>query len=146
MKLMACAVVAMSMLAGAAQAGEWRLIAVNKSVAMLVDTSTVRVSPYSQKKLAWVVELYPETNKYGEDYALINYEYDCSSLISTVVSMVTYGVDSSPVMTFPDRKPPAAVVPDSFGHKALKAVCDGSSVPPVGYIWQALEVYRTMEW
>jgi len=141
MKLMACAVVAMSMLAGAAQAGEWRLVFLSSNRVDLVDMSTIRNIPYTQKKLAWTAQLLPSTNSKGIDYFLVQYEFDCGSMTSSALSFNTYNLDGL-LSASNERIREEHVIPESIGYGLFKATCDGSDQRYFSSVREALEIYR----
>lgn len=142
MKIMACAVTAMSLLAGAAQAGEWRLAAIGDGTAMFVDTSTIRNSPSGDKKFAWVAFVHSETNEDGLDYSLARSEYNCSEMTETQVSLVGYGPSDQILFSSSERLDVEAVIPDTNGYDIFRFVCDGSDVNPVSTVQEALAFYR----
>lgn len=125
MKLMACAVVAMSMLAGAAQAGDWRLIGVNEGSITLIDASSLRSDRYSAS--AWVAFFYGTSHTDPDvDYAMMRTEFGCSSGSLRMTYLYNYRADGSIVrsseMTAPSNVPP----PDSVGASIVRAACEGA--------------------
>lgn len=144
MKLMACAVVATSMLASAAHAGEWRLLKADQAKAFLVDTSTVRSIPHTQKKVAWGAQLLPAANQKGEDYYVIQYEFDCVAMTVADLSFNAYTEKGGILSSENTPTRPIPVIPDSVGHSMFRAVCDGSDANYFNTVMEAIDVYRTV--
>lgn len=142
MKLMARAILAMSMIAGTAQAGDWRAVVIDNEVGMLVDTSTIRNLPYGKKKVAWVARLFPATNEHGTDYTLAQTEFDCSMMTTALLSFHLYSADERVIDSATSRRPAEPVVPDTRGHAVYKAVCEGTDNPASDTVAEALEIYR----
>lgn len=142
MKLMACAVAGMTMLAGAAQAGEWRAVVIDEEVGMLLDTSTIRNLPYSQKKVAWTATLFPVTEDDGGDYYKVQTEYDCAAMTSAQLSLFAYGVEDKVIGSSTSKKAPQPVIPDTRGYDMYRAVCDGIDTPVSDNVRNALKLYR----
>lgn len=142
MKLMVGAVIAATLVAGAAHAGEWRAVSIDPEVGMLVDTSTIRNLPYGQKKVAWTATLFPSTDDQGADYYKVQTEYDCSAMTGAQLSLFVYGPDDSVIDSSTSRKAPQPVIPDTRGHDMYRAVCDGSDLPAAENVRSALQIYR----
>ena len=116
MRFLACAVVAISMLAGAAQAGEWRLTAISSASAYLVDMSTIRNVPYTRKKVAWTAQLLPVTSVEGNDYYITQYEFDCDEVTFADLSFHEYGVGRKHPKSNNMRLSAKPVIPDTNAH------------------------------
>lgn len=142
MKLFACAVTAMSLLAGAAQAGEWRVADVDGTIAVFVDTSTIRKLPYSNKKVAWVAYVYPNTQDNGADYILAQSEYDCSAMTEATSVVIGYDLNGVSLHTSREKLPLESVIPDTRGHAVYRAVCEGIDKPASETVGEVLAIYR----
>lgn len=142
MKLMVCAVAAMSMAAGTVQAGEWRMASIDAGAAILVDTSTIRTLPYSEKKVAWAAHVLPATSTDGEDYYLVQSEFDCLNMTATEMSFYSYSVEDEALSSSSARQRTEAIIPDSRGHDVFRVVCNGSDQVAADTVRDALIVYR----
>lgn len=120
MKLVGCAALALAMIAGAANAGDWRLTTASSKGAIGVDLETVRVD---SPRRAWTVVLFPETNSTGADYALVRVEIDCVAETMAKTNYAVYNAAGSSIERndrFESSKP---VIPDSGEASILDAVC-----------------------
>jgi len=133
---------AVSFVAGTAQAGEWRVANVDEKTLMLVDTSTVRKAPYSQKKVAWAAWLFSHQAEDGADYFKIQIEADCSVMDIAYLALYRYGVDGSVIGSEVGAGPPNPVIPDTKGQDLFRVICDGSDSVAFDTVQDALEIYR----
>lgn len=122
MRLIVFAVLAISTLASAAQAGDWRLAVVGRSSGLAVDLSTLVVD--GTKTTAWTAVVLSSTVA-DFDYALVRYEYDCRRRTSAKLVSIYY--DASGQMTNRNDTPMAAVAiaPDSNEVFLMDAACFG---------------------
>lgn len=144
MKFVACAGLAMSLIAGAASAGDWRLVSVGRSGATAVDvTSVVRSGDIAT---GWTAVFLP-IRRDGMDYALIRQEYGCRETTSTFLSVVSYDEDGQVVDRSDRRRPTISIAPDSNEILMMKAVCSGEFQVPDVEGWDSakalLRDYRT---
>lgn len=121
MKLMACAVVAMSMLAGAAQAADWRIYSGDSEGVLAVDISSIRIGP--RYRTAWLAQVEKVTSELGYDYALIRTEVDCVSETSARTTFTAYKEGGVNIHTSHERTPHRSHPPQSHGEAAIRAVC-----------------------
>ncbi|WP_242076577.1 surface-adhesin E family protein [Brevundimonas diminuta] len=121
MKLVGCAVLALSLIAGTANAAEWSLLYANKEVAFAFDAASIK--QVAGRKLAWVAFIYPDKNL-GSDYSLERWEFDCAREMTTVTSFVAYDIEGQVTTSNDQRQRTLAAVPESPGKMALDAVCD----------------------
>jgi len=144
MKLLTCAVMAVSMIAGAASASDWRLISVGRTGATGVDISTVSRS--GDKAVAWTAIFLPLTVS-EMDYALIRQEYECGAKTSRFLSVISYDEHGQVQARSDEPRAAISIAPDSNEMLMLKAVCFNEFLQddPVGWTsaMALLQDYRT---
>ncbi|MGU3455070.1 surface-adhesin E family protein [Brevundimonas naejangsanensis] len=118
----------MSLVAGAAHAGDWRVVGASDNAITLIDASSLRSGTYSTS--AWVGFIYgsDRTNTDPDpdiDFAVVRTEFICSSGTMRMAYLYNYRADGSLVrsseMTEGFKVPP----PDSLGNSVVLAACDG---------------------
>lgn len=124
---------ALSMIAGGASAGEWRLTSVNESGAIGVDMATARGENIRR---VWGAALFPETNAGGVDYVLMRFQIDCASETMGQTSVVAYSADGVQIDRTDLPAVPKAVVPDTGESSVLDAVCFNKFVSPDDTGWE----------
>ena len=130
MKFAASAAIASTLVAGAAEAGEWVVVGGASDLAVGVDLATVRPEQtYSRSRMsAWAVFVTRETKPMGEyeyDYAVIRYVVDCDRMATALGRTAFYKLGGSqPVYHFegyPTQFEDA--LPDSHAYSVSDAVC-----------------------
>lgn len=126
MKVITGAVMAMWTLAGAAQAGDWRVVGLNDSSVTLIDASSIRTTS-SVGTTAWIGLVHIGEKDDGVDYTMIRTDFLCGSGMMRLVHTYKYRSDGSLVTSFPmttqTMQPPP---PDSVGAEFIRAVCEGA--------------------
>lgn len=133
MKLVGCAVMALTMIAGSASAGDWRLTSVNESGAVGVDMATARGENIRR---VWGTALFPETNAGGVDYVLMRFQIDCAAETMAQTSVAAYSAAGVQIDRFDLPTAPKAVVPDTGESSILDAVCFNKFVSPDDVGWE----------
>jgi len=136
MKVMVCVAMGLSLVASAAQAGDWRLATVNSKGAIGVDLETVRGV---NLRRAWTVALFPETNSTGADYALVRVEVDCVAETMVKTSFAVYNVAGSLIERNDRAELPRAVIPDTGEASILEAVCFNRFIIPDDSGWTGVK-------
>ncbi len=121
MKLMACAVAAMSMLASVAHAGDWRIVTINNTGAFGVDFGSVRTE--AKGLSAWVLAVNPTPDNKGVGYSLIRTLFDCQRDESAFTTIVEYAEDGTSLGSVSGRVEWTPLVPDSVGYANMRAAC-----------------------
>lgn len=129
---MACAVVAMSMMAGAAQAGDWRLVNNADSGAEFLDVSAIQTMPTGKKK-AWTGIAWPRQRD-GDDYMVIHNEFDCAGQTHRMLAMYIYDGSGRLLRSGAIEESAEPVAPDSNNHGMFRAVCLRSDYGPRGFV------------
>ncbi|MFK0297976.1 surface-adhesin E family protein [Brevundimonas sp. NPDC090276] len=142
MKIMTCAVAASMLLAGAAQAGEWRIIGADQATATFLDTSTIRIPAQGAKKTAWLAHGLAATDAQGIDYFMTQIEFDCAAMTLAEQSVHAYSLAGQVVESSTTRKPAEPVIPDTRGQQMHRAVCDGTDVAASERVTEVLALYR----
>ncbi|MNQ74868.1 hypothetical protein D3C85_896380 [compost metagenome] len=142
MKIMTCALAASMLLAGAAQAGEWRTVGADQATATFLDTSTIRTPAQGAKKLAWLAHGLAATDAQGIDYFMTRIEFDCSAMTIAEQSVYAYSLAGQIMGSSTTPKPAEPVIPDSRGQQMHRAVCDGTDVAASERVTEVLALYR----
>lgn len=142
MRLMAGAVMAMSMLAGAAHAGEWRVISSNQTAADFLDIASMRTLP-GNKKLVWTAIGWAQMND-GGDYMVIQKEFDCNSGTEAMRFAYIYDGSDKVIRSGAIEEDAKPLAPDSIGYAMFEAVCEQGSYGPSSFanVRQGLDNYR----
>lgn len=123
MKLIAGAVMAMSMLAGAAHAADWHVYSADVTGFMAIDISSIRIGP--RYRTAWFAQAETVTSELGYDYALVRTEVDCAAETSARISFTAYRQGGENIVSNHDRMPHRSPPPQTHGEAAIRAVCSG---------------------
>lgn len=145
MKIMACAVVAMTMVANAANAGDWRLVTINNTGAFGVDFGSVKKEPRGVS--AWIVSVNPEPDEKGVGYSLVRTLFDCQREESAMTYIAEYTDDGANLGSFSGSVEWTPLVPDSVGHASMRAACFSDAHGDSGWVSPAafVSAYRTVQ-
>ncbi len=131
MKVMVCVAMGLSLMAGAAQAGDWRLITINDSGAFGVVYETIRQE--GRDLSAWILAVKPIVGADGVSFVLFKTLFDCDQQESAFASVMEYAEDGASISSSSGAKAWAPVVPDSVGHATLRAVCHQETYGDTGW-------------
>ena len=122
MRLLACAVAAVSMLAGGAQAGDWRMMIAKDGAYAWVQESDIRGT---QIKTAWVSIVYSKSTPAtgSVDIVLTKVEFDCEGGELRNLSLSAQMIDGTNVYIDNTVTPWGYVAPESFAEYWMKAIC-----------------------
>jgi len=121
MKLMACAVMAMSLAAGAAQAADWRLVTINNGGAFGIDYNSIR--PEARGISAWILTVTAKVNEEGVSFMMLRTHFDCEREETAFSSIVDYAEDGTNLSSLTGAKEWKPVIPDSVGYMNMRAAC-----------------------
>lgn len=120
MKLMVCAVMAMSLAAGVAQAGDWREIGQADNKVWAVDISSIRES--GRIKRAWFAVVDGEVRN-GIEYSMNYNAVSCDEWAWGTDRYVAYTPDGSVKFSNSEPNRLQVPVPGSIGEKVVTAIC-----------------------
>ncbi|MCZ4108571.1 hypothetical protein O3U67_10805 [Brevundimonas diminuta] len=121
MKLMVGAVIAATLVAGAAHAGDWRLVNDANGGAEFLDISSIQTTQ-TGKTTVWTGMAFPRAND-GADYNVVHNEFDCVSRTHRMLSMYIYNSRGQLLRSGSIEEAAMPVIPDTNGHGMLQAVC-----------------------
>lgn len=120
MKLGMLVAVAATMMSGAANAADWRLVGVGRGGATAIDISSVSRS--GNLAVVWTALLFSAARD-RTDYILVRQEYDCRQVTSTFLSTISYDEEGMMIERNDGRRSRAHVAPDTMEMQLLEAAC-----------------------
>ena len=144
MRLLACAVAAMAMalVAGAAEAGDWRAVSEGPNSAEFLNMEGMRTES-NRNKVVWTAIVWAKQADSG-DYVVIQKEFNCAAITMRIVSAYIYDRNDT-VMRFGAVEEEAqSLVPDSNGYDMYEVVCGLRNVSQNSYsrVRDGLNRYR----
>jgi len=112
---------AMSLVAGAAVAADWRIYSGDDKGVLAVDISSVKHG--RNYRTAWFAQVQKTTSDYGYDYVLLRTEVDCEAETSARLGFVAYREDGSVVASNDVKTSHVSHPPHSHGHAGVRALC-----------------------
>ena len=126
MKTVLSLAAAMSLMVGAAQAGEWRVVSTTDEFIKAVDYSSFRRnSPTSDVWRVWTAVIYRNSGSRNYDFFVSREEIDCREDTVSYLTTSYYTVGGEVLSS--DNRPTEAeyIIPDTISDYVFRAVCQG---------------------
>lgn len=121
MKLLGCATLALTVIAGTADAGDWRWFYTSNNTLYFVDAASIR--EVDGRKLAWMTYAYRNVSPGQADYLVTRIEFDCDAEATRTRNATGYNKEGNSVGSDQSLRSFEPVIPDTAGQAALNAVC-----------------------
>lgn len=128
---------ALSLLAGSAVAGDWRVVSYDADDGFVLDISGL--SSVGPKKTGWTAIVH-QTRTEGSDYIMVRMEWDCSAETRRGLAFVGYA-DGQQTHASHDESPAQSVVPDTFDYDLFRAACFGEFKIPDDQGWPSVRQF-----
>lgn len=90
------------------------------------DAGSVRT--IGNHRRGWYILVNAETNEFGADYSLSNFDMDCDDETFQLRSIATFRIDGESVSAFQAPDDVLPIVPGSGGRLLFEAVCNGTEI------------------